>query len=118
MKVKFSVLGMKLIAFDLNFFMIFENSIFGIKMKLSKLRRKKWVTKSLFVFCFHFTKQNQGFFVNILLFGIYCFDLFMAVPRNLFFGLHVPDPISGLHINTFERNILCKYPSICLTDKN
>lgn len=35
----------------------------------------------------------------------------LAVPPNLFSALHIPDPISGHHINTFGRNILDRFPA-------
>lgn len=39
------------------------------------------------------------------------FLFFFAVPPNLFSGLHIPDPTSGPHINTFGRNIVYRIPS-------
>ena len=79
------------------------------------MKRKKGWQKSCFVL---FMSQTQiKYFVmkkilDSIFFGILIF--YLAVPPNLFLGLHVQDPISGLHINTFDRSILYKYPSIVL----
>lgn len=68
--------------------------------------------KKIVFLCILFFKQLFCVFKQIIfaIFFWYFLFLIMAVPPNLFFGLRVQDPISGLHMYTFGCNILNKCP--------
>lgn len=72
MKINFFSSLQLIWIFDLNLFMIFENSSLVLKWNYQKEKKLKRVTKK-FCWCFGFSSHqtNQGCFVNILFFFVY-----------------------------------------------